>query len=287
MRRLLQRAKRTSRHQPTSPSTIDLDWRTVPSDRVAEHPDLLSDLLAGRMDGVTVTGVLTPDEASRAVGAIPDSAWEEHFIGRIIGMAIGMEGEDDRSTYLADTERARSVYRMAFGFDPHERLQEVLAPASGGIPLIPAEEGGRDYNPGHLRYWEPGRSGLKAHVGNEFRRELEETSMKHLLTTTSVKDHLSYFVVLQPPDVGGELSVYDLRWEQDDASGDARVDLRDDSRFDEMPSLKLRPNAGDLILFRGGSQWHRVEPLVGKRARITYGGFCAWSIDRAAIHFWS
>ena len=124
-------------------------------------------------------------------------------------------------------------------------------------------------------------------MGNEFRRDLAEHGMKHLLTTTSVKDHLSYFIVLQQPDEGGELSVYDLKWDEDDASNDDRVDMRDDSRFDDMPALKLDPGPGDLILFGGGWRWHRVEPLTGKVPRVTYGGFCARSHDGREIHWWA
>jgi hypothetical protein len=75
--------------------------------------------------------------------------------------------------------------------------------------------------------------------------------------------------------------------EFDDGSGDDRVDLRDDSRFDNMPALHLDPAPGDLIIFGGGWRWHRVEPLTGTRARVTYGGFCAPSIDGDRLDFWA
>lgn len=247
------------------------------------------DLVEKRYDGATVHGIYSDDECQAVLERLPLDRWQEHFIGRTVGMAVGMitDEEPDRERYLRQVVEDQAKILHGFGFDPHARLAERLAPAAEDRPLLPVSEDGRFYNPGHLRYWEPGLEGLKAHVGNEFWRALAGTGMRHMVTTTAVKDDLSYFVVLQRADVGGEFSVYDLVWDQDDASGDARVDLRDDSRFDTMPCLRLNPGPGDLIIFGGGWRWHRVEPPTGERARVTYGGFCAPSLDSTQFHFWA
>lgn len=272
-----------------SSNELDLDWLDVEAADLGQYPSLLADLVEKRRDGATVHGIYTEEECKRVLEVLPLDRWDDHFIGKIIGMSVGMiaDEEPDRMRYLDHTERARALTIEGFGFDPHERLAERLEPAAAGRPLVPVTEDGREYNPGHLRYWETGRPGLKAHVGNEFRRALADSGMQHMLTTTEVLDHLSYFVVLQPPDRGGTFSVYDLLWDQDDASSDERVDLRDDSRFDTMPHLSLNPGPGDLIIFGGGWRWHRVEPLTGERARVTYGGFCSPSLDGSALHFWA
>lgn len=274
---------------PDGVAALDLRWDTIDAARTSEHPGYLDELLSRRIDGVTITGVFTPEESAAVVDALGDVDWTEIFFGGVIGMALGMiwPEEPDRSRYLDETESSRKVIVDAFGFDPHQRLQEVLGPMAGGRDLVPPTEDGRPYNPGQLRLWKTGHRGLPAHVGNEFRRDLKDYAMKHMLTTTAVSDHLSYFVVLQPPDVGGALSVYDVVWEQNDASEDGRVDERDDSSFDDLPCLRLTPDAGDLILFGGGWRWHRVDPLTGERARVTYGGFCAPSLDGSAVHFWA
>jgi len=274
---------------PAEEQHLELKWETIPASELANRPTLVSDLLARRLDGVTVTGVYSEEESANAVASIAPDTWNPHYIGGYIGMALGMihDYEPDRVRYLDEVEREWPVIVDAFGFDPHQRLAEVLAPSAEGRDPVPAREDGRSYMPGQMRFWQPGLDGLKAHVGNEFRRDHEDSGMRHLLTTTTVKDHLSYFVVLQAPDEGGVLSVYDLVWEQDDAMSDDRVDLRDDSRFDSMPCLRIAPEPGSLVLFGGGWRWHRVDPLTGSRARVTYGGFCAPSVDNTEIHFWS
>ena len=112
--------------------------------------------------------------------------------------------------------------------------------------------------------------------------------MRHLLTVTDVKDHLSYFVVLRKPRVGGALTVYDLVWEQDQGVGDVWENgAREDSRFDDVPGTQFTPDPGDLILFGGGWRWHRVDPLGPEDRRVTYGGFAAPSIDGRSLHFWA
>lgn len=268
---------------------MNIDWRTIPASEVGQHPTLVRDLITKKIDGVTVTGVFTPEESADAVARITDEMWKPHFIGAYIGMALGMipDEEPDRSSYLAQVGPTMEIYRQVFGYDPHERLRQVLAPGSDGLDLRAASEDGQPYLAGQLRWWEPGKAGLKAHVGNEFRRACKDSGMKHLLTTTTVADHLSYFIVLQPPDQGGVLSVYDVLWDDDDAMAYDRVDLRDDSAFDDLPCLKLNPGAGDLILFGGGWRWHRVDPLTGSIPRVTYGGFAGLSLDGAAVEFWA
>ncbi|OWY61372.1 hypothetical protein B7486_64135, partial [cyanobacterium TDX16] len=175
----------------------------------------------------------------------------------------------------------------AFGFDPHQRVAEVLEPMSGGRPVTAPTEEGRDYNPGNVRWYDPGLGGLRSHVGNEFRYLAEEGAMKHLIQTTAVEDHLSYFVVLQPPTEGGALAVFDLLWEDENENikpWDSA--MRDDRWFDTQSALRLSPGPGDMILFGGGWRWHRVDPVGGDRPRITYGGFAAPSRDDRELHMW-
>jgi len=270
---------------------LELDWQVVAADELATMPELLDDLLGGRRDGATITGVLDPEEAAAAAAGlnrIPEPERREHLFGWLVGMSIGMIGGDtDRTPYIEDTERVRPMITEAFGFDPHERIAERLAPVASGRPLVPASESGRDYNPGQVRWFLPNMGGLPAHVGNEFRVQLEHGAMQHLLSTTAVLNHLSYFLVLQRASSGGELRVYDLTFTENQGRNDWGDSFPDDSWIESVPSTDLDPGPGDLILFGGGWRWHRVEPTRGDLPRITYGGFVAESVDGTELHFWS
>ncbi len=268
-----------------------LRWETFSARDAHLHEGAVDEVLTRRRDGVTVTGIYEPEEIDRALAHFEDPRTPklDHTFGALIGMSLGMVGEEpDRSRYLDDTAQAMEIYEEAFGFDPFERLADRIRPLAGGRDLAPPYEDGRPYNAGQIRMWDPGSGGLPAHVGNEFRALMEHGAMRHLLTVTAVKDHLSYFVVLRRPEVGGALTVYDLLWEEDQGIGDVWENgARKDSRFSDVPGVQFTPGPGDLILFGGGWRWHRVDPLGPASRRVTYGGFAAPSLDGRTLHFWA
>jgi hypothetical protein len=271
---------------------LELRWDTLAAHELPAHPTLLRQLLDGEIDGITVTGVFSAEEAADAVArldALREREAMPHAFGSLLGMALGMvtREDGDRSRHIADAARCKPLYREAFGVDPFQRLAEVLAPIAEGLPLVPASEDGQDYNPGQVRWWDPGKGGLTAHVGNEFRRHLEDGAMKHLVTTTDITDHLSYFVVLQRCTEGGALSVYDLLFEDNRGRDGWDSAMPDDSWIEDRPCVRFDPEPGSLILFGGGWRWHRVDPPGGETPRITWGGFAARSLDGREVHFWS
>ena len=80
---------------------------------------------------MTVTGIFEPDEIDRALAHFddPDTPRLQHTFGALIGMSLGMVGEEpDRSRYLDDTDQAVGIFRDAFGFDPFERLADRIRP---------------------------------------------------------------------------------------------------------------------------------------------------------------
>lgn len=278
---------------PVPPPPADLRWLTIDAADTAAHPGLVNDLIAKRIDGMMIRGVFTPDEIDRALASFAGltDEWSPQAFGAMLGMPLNQVGANsqDRTPHLDDTDRCQPLYRAAFGFDPHQRVADVLSPMTGDLAVAAPVENGRAYNPGNIRRYEPGMGGLKSHAGNEFIGLVAEGAMSHLLTTTDPYDHMSYFVVLQPSEGGGSLSVFDLLWERhSDADADETwAGYRNDSWFDGIPALRLDPGPGDMILFGGGWRWHRVDPVTGPIPRITYGGFAAPSRDGRELHLFS
>jgi hypothetical protein len=265
-------------------------WRTVRADELDRHPDLIARLRRGEFDGLTVQGVYPPDVATRAAGNVAAylSLGTPVVFGAALGRPLLQDGVADTTWHLDDAERVKPVYEELFGFDPHERLGAVLAPALGGLAWSTPVEGGRPYNPGNIRHMEVGGGGLAAHAGNEFLVSTADGASRHLLATTQAIDHMSYFVMLQPAEEGGELSVFERLWEDPAERGeDAAVPLLNDHEFDGVPHLAVTPAPGDLILFNAGRRYHRVEEIRGTVPRITYGGFTAPSHGGTALHCWA
>jgi hypothetical protein len=271
----------------------DLQWLEIAASASPAHPTAIADIFARRLDGITISGVFSQAEVEGAVAVLAQHRDErtEAMFGSMLGMPLAelpnvSDDVEDRTVYLDGTARCRRIYHSAFGIDPHDRLADVIAPMAGGLRVEPPSEKGRDYNPGNVRWFEAGSRGLPAHAGNEFQLQRDGTT-SHLRATTSIRDHLSYFVVLQAPEQGGALSVYDRLYDSfTPEQAQWREAGRDDADFDGIPARKIAPGPGTMVIFGGGWRWHRVDPIAGTQARITYGGFAGPSTDGRSLHFW-
>jgi hapalindole-type alkaloid chlorinase len=243
----------------------------------------------GEFDGLLVKEVFPRDAVERAVRDLEPflATGTPVVFGTVLGRPLYQGGASSTSqAHLDDAERTRPIYRELLGFDPHERLAQVLEPALGGLQWsIPAEDG-QLYNPGNIRCMEPGSGGLPAHAGNQFLSSQDEGPARYLMTATRAMDHMSYFVVLQRPEAGGGLSVFERLWEGPSETAGEVIPLEDNHEWDSVPSIRLTPGSGDLILFNAGRRWHRVEEIEGALPRITYGGFAAPSQDGTELHCW-
>lgn len=145
---------------------------------------------------------------------------------------------------------------------------------------------------GTFRYLFKEKGGLYVHSGNYF-QEQNEFFYSVIKNDIDMNDQLSYFIVLQNSEDGGELTLYDLIWEKgqtkDNPHNNEFVFLKDGSKvyIKDLSILKLKPKAGDLLMFYGGYIWHRVEDIKGDTPRITLGGFLNFSKDGKELFYWS
>ena len=106
-------------------------------------------------------------------------------------------------------------------------------------------------------------------------------------------DQLSYFVVLQQPDAGGELTIYDMLWDkvkrkESPENNEFVIDDNDKPIYvKDVRSFAVKPQSGDILVFSGGPIWHRVEDIEGSVPRITFGGFLNFSNDNEEVYYWS
>lgn len=147
-------------------------------------------------------------------------------------------------------------------------------------------------SPGTFRYLFKNKGGLYVHSGNYF-QEQNEFFYEMVKNDIDMNDQLSYFIVLQNSEQGGELTLYDLIWEKGQTKTDAHnndfVILKDGTKVfvETLKKLKLKPNVGDILIFYGGYIWHRVEDIRGETPRVTLGGFLNFSKDEKELLYWS
>lgn len=256
-----------------------------------DHRDLLRSLEHKEIDAVLVRSVFTPPEIERALGALEGLRAEAgaEMFGHVLGTPILQLGNDekDRSRYFASTVSARRSYRRAFGFDPHDRVASVLGEMSQSAPVSIPHDGPLGYNPGTIRWFLPGQGGLYPHAGNEFVDQNEQGALAHLLTINQVREWMSWFVVLQRPESGGTLTVFDLLHEDRPPAADGGDPTAREALFGGLARTSFDPEPGTLIAFCGGWRYHSIEQIGGSRPRITYGGFMRPDRTGQTLHLWA
>ncbi|GAB5538256.1 MAG: hypothetical protein Salg2KO_03590 [Salibacteraceae bacterium] len=283
---------------------------TIDISDIGEWSDLLKQIHIRKLDGVIVTNVFSQEEVRIMNEGILDIPNEQRtpILGgdafpRIFAQVVtqSFENDDSRQAYLKRYfEQGTDInngYRALIGVDIKARLENLFKQISGGraikIPIGQNNQG--EYANATVRRYFPEKGFISVHSGNYFQVEFERF-YAHLKEQVNVMNQLSYFVTVNKAERGGELTLFDLEW--DEAQGkkdrleDRFVDRLDGTKADvqRKGSVKrqyINPPEGSVLMFAGGEIWHRIEPVKGKKTRITIGGFMGFSHDDKDVFYWS
>jgi len=198
--------------------------------------------------------------------------------------------------FLKNHEYAMT-FKEKFVVDLFYKICNTLEKMSSGLSVNPPKGifGDGAYPFGSFRCFPPETGTLPVHCGNYFQTLFNDV-YDDLNSQAVVLDQLSYFVTLQSSDVGGELEVLGINW----ATGMTKSDMMNDDEVilpngkvlhlsdnTEFSTVKYKPKPGDLLVFQGGSIWHRVSRVHGNKERITFGGFIAPSKSGESYLIWS
>lgn len=278
---------------------------------VDQYPNALHDLYAGKEDGFLVKGILSQEEVDTILANFQQVLDDEpaytdvgftyppifaEFSNRTLDLPVG-EKAAGISAYFARNDHFSTTFKDRFGVDLPQRLNDLFRQIGGGrkvsVPNGMEEEG--KYPFATFRYLVPSVGMIAVHCGNYFQNTFLKV-YQHLSSIVKVKDQMSFFIVLQEAEEGGELTVFNFRWEEGQSkinpSEDREIYLPNGKPYfiDEdkgMQKIMLKPKVGDMVLFQGGRIWHRVEPVGGQQNRITFGGFMGFSDDEHVIYYWS
>lgn len=187
--------------------------------------------------------------------------------------------------YLDSAQRHRAdVQVFDDDFDAGLEIQRALARFSGGRPVVTATASdGRQYVPFTIRRLGDGKQ-IGIHHDYHYPLPLYGDLAPLLDTRTLV----SYVVTLRRPEAGGDLFVYAVTPTTPDAPR-----LPNGFSFDlaaieqRYHAARFTMEAGDLFLLASGRCLHRVDRIVGPRARVTMGGFLALDKERRQVLYWS
>lgn len=269
---------------------------------IEAHPDGLKDIFDRRIDGMIIRNVLSPDEIQEMVQQVRKLKAEKfyklkdgfHTYPQIFTyMAyIASQSPELLTPYFKDCKAVRQTFPKDFKIDIEQRLSSIFQTMGGGRAIkvpIDAEQTG-SYMPTTIRCLEPNGGRLNIHTENA-NISLFAGFFEHLSTIVQVDGHISYFIMLNPAELGGELNLYDIEWKDAQEKVGENLILKrldgSEQAIDKLRQRKLTPQAGDMVLFAAGQIWHRVMDIKGAVDRITVGGFLGLSPDEKSIYYWS
>lgn len=257
-------------------------WVTVESEFIDNYPDGVNQIYKGEIDGMLIKQVFTKEEMLKASHQLENrkNARRIQNYGQAFGTVLVIK-ESNPTKYFQDVAVYRTELQQIFPNGYEARIEALLSKVSGGRTVEIASEKNQSYAPAQIRFMEPNKGGLIIHKGSQ---NLHHPPFAYLRKFVRIHEHLSYFLIIDKPEEGGELIVYDLPSEEANKDFD---DLIKNSAFEKCEKRYISPDIGDMVLFHGGPIWHKVADVKGKKSRISIGGFVALSKDDQKIFYWS
>jgi hypothetical protein len=299
-----------NRIRPNNTDNSLYNFPSIDIRQVSDYPNLLRDIHSRKIDGMIIENVFTKEEIDSILEKTLQLPNEERhpILGgevfpRIFPQVVleefdtGEERQNFMKSYFAKSQEINSGYQSILGIDFTKRIEQTFLHIAGGREVkVPYGFGGEgQYANATVRRYFADFGFISVHSGNFFQVKFAKF-YEHLMEQVNVMNQLSYFVTLSQAEKGGELTLFDLAWDQaqdkKNLTEDDFVDCLDGSKADVRQNGKtkrqfMNPPVGSVLLFAGGEIWHRVEPVLGKKDRVTIAGFMGFGHDDESVYYWS
>ncbi len=278
------------------------DFRHIETSEVKAYGNGISDIQERKLDGLIIRNVLNSSEVKTIIANIEKQKEDSktkvrtgYTFPRAFAEADkNISTENPFENNFREWEMWRSKFPELFGVDVEKRLTEIFSAMAGGknVEILSGPQNIGCYTPLTIRVFHPNLGGIPVHCGNMF-EELNPTLYADLINKVYTKNQMSFFIMLQTPQRGGELTIYDLEWQPGQVSiGDAAIKLSDGriidtNKEDAISKFFLKMSPGDMLIFAAGEIWHRVECPLGESDRVTLGGFLGFTKDGKSLTYWS
>lgn len=146
------------------------------------------------------------------------------------------------------------------------------------------------FNPFTLRILQAGKIDIHHHIEIQS-VEYFKSFFDLIKDKVDVQTQYSFVLMIQEPDFGGEIIIYDEQWkgmQYVDKQRDMLVNLEKENNAKHKISHSINLKKGDLLIFPAGKYWHKVNQTKGNTSRITLGGFISPVNDLPNEYvFWS
>lgn len=255
----------------------------------------LTHIIDNKITGIVVEDAINNEEKTILLTLIKDLKSNFiHDLNEGNGYSIpGMFGQLHKSQpkhivqdYFEQIDKFCSEASKSAGYDMNEWLQKKLR--FYFFPFICKVLPG--FLPYSIRVVFPKKGGLFVHKDGQLlpyiHEEISEVIQQYILPETM----MSWYFTLQEPYSGGELWVADNLYDDCVKEGQFAMLKPDGTKIevDQMSHIKIKTPTNSLLMFKGGSFWHKVlPPSDDAEDRITLGGFMAKARNEDLIYFWS
>ena len=279
---------------------IFFNFIEVPYDKIEESGELVKKLKSQEIHVFVIRNVFSEAEIAEVKSAlfrVPEADMMQTPSGRLFPAPFAAMSDtgsmldmyfNKLHTLYAVMEKEPAIKAL------HEKMDHIFKSVSKNYQVSIPHNNIRHapVSAGTFRIFMPGKGGLHVHCGNLFQAQSEQF---YSLIENDVDrdDQLSYFLVLQNSETGGELTIYDMLWDnvkrkETQEENDFVIDDNDKRIYlKDVASFSVRPKVGDILMFCGGPIWHRVENIGGAIPRITFGGFLNYSNDDKELFYYS
>ena len=274
---------------------MKLKWLNLSQKELINHPNLLFQIYQEQVHGTLIKQVFSTAEMNQVAQKIKANEVDLHptVFGATIGLSLSQKITSDRD-YFEEAEKFRKVLQKLFMTNFEEKFKSIISQISGGTKVEIPQENTRYYTPATIRLVNPQAGGIPPHTGSEF---LYNTGYDFFKKQADLADSMSYFLVIDKPDSGGELVIYDLFLSATDKTQEDLLAffLEVKPKLDSCAQISLNPEVGDMIIFKGSTIMHKVANVEGTKKRLTIGGFLAFSHEGRSsgkgepkkIYYWS
>lgn len=198
------------------------------------------------------------------------------------------------NAYFLQCKMYRDEYPTRFGVDIEKKTTDILTRLNQNQPAkIQTTANGGSYIPSTFRMAIPEQTYIDLHADNMFPQFATEF-YEPLRQVAEVHNQLSFFTILQKPERGGELSLFNVAWDvaKEFNTTEQSIILENGQRLqagnaNELYRHQFDLEPGDLIIFPGGQLYHRIEDVQGSKLRISLGGFIGYSKANKDVYYWS
>jgi len=261
-----------------------------------EHNGAIKKILAGEITGVVILDALPAEECEKVIKAI--SLLKQRFYNDFNygnGFSLPVMFGELHKTRPAEMVKAYFSGIDAFykAFSEHSNSATVHLVRSLVDAFVPFHtEALPGFLPFSVRVVFPGKGGLYLHRDGELLPYIHDEVSERLSRLIISDTMMSWFFTLQQPEKGGELWIADSGYTELEKNGPVQLKKPDGTIIeneDELEHIKVKTPAGSLLLFKGGSYWHKViAPAESCKPRVTLGGFMAVSRpNENVLFFWS